>query len=52
MAMISSPALNERNTQSVAAKPDEKAKPRAPFSKLAKAFSKAVRVGLEARLYS
>jgi hypothetical protein len=32
IAMISSPALKERKTQSVAANPDEKANPRVPFS--------------------
>jgi hypothetical protein len=36
----------------VAANPDEKAKPRVPFSMLAKAFSNAVRVGFAALLYS
>ena len=50
--MISSPALKERKRQSVAANPDEKAKPRVPFSMLAKAFSNAVRVGFAALLYS
>ena len=50
--MISSPALNMRNKQSVAANPEEKAKPLAPFSILAKASSKAVLVGFAALLYS
>ncbi|MNE27267.1 hypothetical protein D3C80_1206700 [compost metagenome] len=50
--MISSPALKDLKTQSVAARPDENANPRVPFSILAKASSKAVRVGFEALLYS
>ena len=50
--MISSPDLNVRIKQSVAAKPDEKAKPLAPFSIIAKAFSKAVLVGFAERAYS
>jgi hypothetical protein len=46
MVIISSPALNDRIKQSVAASPDEKAKPLAPFSMLASASSRAVLVGL------
>jgi len=44
--------LKERRRQSVAAKPEENANPRDPFSILANANSNAVLVGLAALLYS
>ena len=50
--MISSPGFNNFKTQSIAAKPEPKAKPLAPFSMEARASSNACLVGFAALEYS
>ncbi len=50
--MTSSPGFSNFNTQSIAASPEPKASPRAPFSMLARLSSNACRVGLAALEYS
>ena len=51
-AITSSPGFKVLKTQSIAAKPDEKAKPCVPFSIEAKEFYNAVLVGFAALEYS